>query len=255
MSVPTFNVLGIRVSALSLDAATNALVAARGSPAGGHVCLATAHGVVEARRDPTVRAAFHRARFVTPDGMPLVWLGRWHGHRAITRVYGPDLLLATCAAGRATGLRHFFLGGRAGVAEALAGRLGARFPGLAVAGTFTPPFRPLAPEEFAEMRTWVRNRQPDLIWVGLGSPKQELFMAEAAPHFPGTLFIGVGAAFDFLSGRVRQAPRWMQRGGLEWLFRLATEPRRLGRRYLVNGPRFATQALAQLTGLVRYPSD
>lgn len=255
MPVPTFNVLGVRVSALTLDQATHALVAARDRPSGGYVCLATAHGLVEARRDPAVRAAFNRARFVTPDGMPLVWLGRGHGHRAITRVYGPDLLLATCAAGRATGLRHFFLGGGPGVAEALAARLTARFPGLQVAGTFTPPFRALTPEESDGWQASVRAREPDLIWVGLGSPKQELFMAEAAPQFAGALLIGVGAAFDFLSGRVLQAPRWMQRSGLEWLFRLGTEPRRLGRRYLVNNPRFAVQALAQLMGLVRYPLE
>lgn len=255
MPVPTFNVLGVRVSAFTLDQATQALVAPRGHRSGGYVCLATAHGLVEARRDPAVRAAFNRARFVTPDGMPLVWLGRSHGHRAITRVYGPDLLLATCAAGRATGLRHFFLGGGPGVAAALAARLTARFPDLQVAGTFTPPFRPLTPEESGGLQTLVRARQPDLIWVGLGSPKQELFMAGAAPRFPGALLVGVGAAFDFLSGRVPQAPRWMQRGGLEWLFRLGTEPRRLGRRYLVNNPRFAVQALAQLAGLVRYPLE
>jgi len=162
-------------------------------------------------------------------------------------------MLAVCDAGRAVGLRHFFFGGVPGVAPLLAERLAARFPGLAVAGAATPPFRPLDTPETDAFRAEITRTRPDVIWIGLGTPKQELFMAAHAAGLDAGVLVGVGAAFDFHSGRVRQAPRWMQRGGLEWLFRLATEPRRLGARYLVTNPLFVFHVLAQLTGLRAYP--
>lgn len=249
---PRFNVLGVGVHALSLDEARDRLVALRGQKHRGYVCCATAYNTNLARTDRTLRAAYNRAFLTTPDGMPLVWLGRWHGHCAITRVYGPDLMLAVCDAGRAVGLRHFFYGGAPGVAEQLRTALTARFPGLEVAGTFTPPFRELSPEEFVSLQQQIAAARPDVIWVGLSTPKQEKFMAAAANQLDAALLVGVGAAFDFLSGRVPQAPRWMQRSGLEWLHRLATEPRRLWRRYLVHNPMFVLRTLAQLTGLRRY---
>lgn len=250
---PRFNVLGTGISALTLEAARDFILAARGGRQPGYVCCATAYNLNLARQDPGLRAAYQGALLNTPDGMPLVWLGRRLGHPGVTRVYGPDLLLAACDAGRAAGLTHYFYGGAPGVAEALRDRLVTRYPGLQVVGTFTPPFRPLAPAELAALRADLAARRPDVMWVGLSSPKQELFMAAHAASFQGPLLVGVGAAFDFHSGRVPQAPRWMQRGGLEWLFRLGTEPRRLWRRYLVHNPLFVLRVLAQLTGLRRYP--
>jgi N-acetylglucosaminyldiphosphoundecaprenol N-acetyl-beta-D-mannosaminyltransferase len=252
---PRFNVLGVGVHALSLAEARDRLVALRRSKRCGYVCCATAYNASLARRDHALRTAYNRALLTTPDGMPLVWLGRWHRHRAITRVYGPDLLLAVCDAGRTVGLRHFFYGGAPGVAEQLSAALGARFPGLAVAGTFTPPFRELTADEFAGLQRQVAAAQPDVIWVGLSTPKQEKFMAAAWEQLDAAVLVGVGAAFDFHSGRVRQAPRWMQRSGLEWLHRLATEPRRLWRRYLVHNPMFVLRTLAQLSGVRRYPIE
>lgn len=250
-----FNVLGTGVSALSLDAAREFVVAARGQKRLGYLCHATAYNVNLARTLPALRAAYNQSALTVPDGMPLVWLGRWHGHRATTRVYGPDLLTAACAAGRPAGLRHFFFGGLPGVADTLAAKLTTRFPGLAVAGTFTPPFRDLTPGELERLGSAVRESQPDVIWVGLSSPKQELFMARHWQQLDTGLMIGVGAAFDFVSERVPQAPRWMQGHGLEWLHRLATEPRRLWRRYLLHSPAFVFRVTAQLTGLRRYPLD
>jgi N-acetylglucosaminyldiphosphoundecaprenol N-acetyl-beta-D-mannosaminyltransferase len=138
------------------------------------------------------------------------------------------------------------------VAELLAQRLKARFPKLQVAGTFTPPFRPLQPVEEKALQEQIRASRPDILWVGLSTPKQEKFMVEYLPKLDVTLMAGVGAAFDFHSGRVRQAPRWMQRSGLEWLYRLASEPRRLGRRYLRNNPLFVLKFSAQTLGLKRY---
>lgn len=252
---PRFNVLGVGVHALSLDEARDRLVALRGQQRCGYVCCATAYNTSLARRDVALRRAYNAALLTTPDGMPLVWLGRWHGHSATTRVYGPDLLLAVCDAGRAVGLRHFFFGGVPGVAEQLGATLTARFPGLAVAGTFTPPFRELTPGEFARLQKQVAASRADIVWVGLSTPKQEKFMAAAWEQLDAAVLVGVGAAFDFHSGRVRQAPCWMQRSGLEWLHRLATEPRRLWRRYLVHNPLFVLRTVAQLTRLRRYPLE
>jgi len=250
-----FNVLGTAVSALSLDEARDLVLAARGRQHLGYICVSGVHGVSEARRDPAFRKILNAAWLNTPDGMPLVWLGRGHGHKNITRVYGPDLMLAVCDAGRATGLTHYFYGGAPGVAELLRDKLCARFPGLSVAGTFTPPFRELTADELAGLRADVAAGRPDILWVGLSTPKQEKFMAAHAQLLDAGLLIGVGAAFDFHSGRVRQAPRWMQRSGLEWFFRFCTEPRRLWRRYLVNNPMFVIRTFAQLTGLKKYPLD
>jgi N-acetylglucosaminyldiphosphoundecaprenol N-acetyl-beta-D-mannosaminyltransferase len=253
--IPRFNVLGTGVSALSLAQARDLVVAARSRKQLGYVCCATAYNVNLARSCAEFRRQYNGSYLTTPDGMPLVWLGRWHGHRHVTRVYGPDLLAAVCDAGRDVGLRHFFYGGQPGVAERLRDSLLTRFPGLQVVGTFTPPFRELTAPEQAELRTRVAAAQPNVIWVGLSSPTQERFMATHGPALDAGLLVGVGAAFDFLSGRVPQAPRWMQRSGLEWLHRLATDPRRLWRRYLLHNPMFVLRTLAQLTGLRSYPTE
>jgi N-acetylglucosaminyldiphosphoundecaprenol N-acetyl-beta-D-mannosaminyltransferase len=255
ISPPRFNVLGTGVSALSLDQARDLVLTARGSRRLGYICCATAYNLNLARADAALRQAYNRAWLTTPDGMPLVWLGRRHGHRAITRVYGPDLLEAVCDAGRAIGLTHYFYGGKPGVAEELRVRLTARFPGLLVAGTFTPPFRALTPVELAALRADITAQQPDVIWIGLSTPTQEKFMAAHWQTLDAGLLIGVGAAFDFLSGRVPQAPRWMQRSGLEWFHRLCTEPVRLWPRYLIHSPWFVLRMGAQMLGLKRYPLE
>jgi N-acetylglucosaminyldiphosphoundecaprenol N-acetyl-beta-D-mannosaminyltransferase len=250
--IPRYNVLGVGISAVSLDRARQLVLEARDRLRLGYVCATGVHGVSEAQRDPAVRRALNAAWLNVPDGMPLVWLGRWHGHRQVTRVYGPDLMLAVCDAGRAAGLTHYFFGGAAGVPERLREKLTRRFPGLRVVGAMSPPFRPLTAGEAAALRAEVAAKRPDVLWVGLSTPKQELFMAAHGPQLDAGVLIGVGAAFDFHTGGTPQAPRWMQRSGLEWLFRLAVEPRRLWRRYLVNNPLFAARLLLQATGLRRY---
>lgn len=249
--VPRYNVLGVGVSALTLAQACDLIVGGRGPLRRGYVCLGTAHGVTEARADPELRRIFNESWLTTPDGMPLVWLGP----KGVERVYGPDLMLAVCDQGRAAGLTHYFYGGTSGVADELKARLLARFPGLSVTGSFTPPFRPLSDAETAALRADVARTRPDVVWVGLGTPKQEKFMAANWRELDAGVLIGVGAAFDFHSGRVRQAPRWIQRSGFEWLFRLGTEPRRLGPRYLKTNPLFALRVLAQMSGLKKYPLD
>jgi len=246
--VPRYNVLGVGVSALTLAQARDLVLGVRGTTRRGYICLGTAHGLTLARSDPALRKIYNSSWLTTPDGMPLVWLGP----PGVTRVYGPDLMLAVCDAGRAIGLRHYLFGGTPGVAEELREKLTARFPGIEIVGTFTPPFRPLDPAETAALRADVARVRPDVFWVGVSSPKQEYLMAEHWQTLEAGVLIGVGAAFDFHSGRVRQAPRWIQRSGFEWLFRLSMEPRRLGPRYFKTNPFFALRVLAQQAGLKKY---
>jgi len=175
------------------------------------------------------------------------------GVKHMSRVYGPDLMLRVCDWTRRHGGSHFLYGGGPGVADALKERLEAQFPGLMIVGTFTPPFRPLNAAEENDLQARMSTLKPDIIWVGLSTPKQEKFMVQYLSRLQTTLMFGVGAAFDFHAGRVRQAPRWMQRSGLEWLFRLCCEPRRLWKRYLKNNPLFVMRAFLQLTGLKKYP--
>ena len=248
-TVPRYNVLGVSISALTLRQTRDFIIEAQGQARRGYICLGTAHGLTEARRDPQLRRIYNEALLTTPDGMPLVWLGP----AGTERVYGPDLMLEVCDAGRPRGFRHYIYGGVPGVAEELAARLRARFSGLEVVGTYTPPFRELNASEADALRSQIAQARPDVIWVGLSSPKQEKFMARYWRDLDAGVLIGVGAAFDFHSGRTRQAPRWIQRSGFEWLFRLCTEPRRLGRRYLTTTPLFALRVLLQRTGLKRYP--
>ena len=251
MDASRYNVLGVGVSPLTLAKARDLVLGARGARRLGYVCITPVHAISEARADPAFRKILNASFLTTPDGMPLVWLGP----TGVERVYGPDLMLAVCDAGRAIGLKHYFYGGAPGVAELLREKLTMRFPGLDVVGTLTPPYRALNSDELAAFRADVTRTQPDIIWVGLGTPKQERFMAENWQTLEAGLLIGVGAAFDFHSGRVPQAPRWMQRSGLEWLFRLGTEPRRLAPRYLKTNPLFVLRVLAQKTGLKKYPLE
>lgn len=251
-AIPRANVLGVGVSAINLDMALRRIAQALESRTKGYICVTGVHGVSEAQRDPALRAILNRALLNTPDGMPMVWVGRLQGHRHMGRVYGPDLMLAVCEYTAARGQTHFLYGGGEGVAQALQRRLETRFPGLRIVGTYTPPFRPLNAAEMEDLTRRVARAKPDIFWVGLSTPKQERFMAEFWRRLDATLLIGVGAAFDFHAGRVRQAPRWMQRSGLEWFFRLCCEPRRLWRRYLTNNPLFIARIVAQFTGLRRY---
>jgi len=207
---------------------------------------------MESQRDEELRRIHNRAGLVTPDGMPLVWLSRLQSFHHVERVYGPDLMLALCERSVAKGYRHFFYGGAEGVPEQLASVLQKRFPGLQVAGTFSPPFRPLTADEDDRIVQMINAAAPDIVWVGLSTPKQERWMAGHRERLTAPVLIGVGAAFDFLTGRKPQAPRWMQRAGLEWLFRLLTEPRRLWRRYLINNPLFVALVVLQALGVRRY---
>lgn len=255
MTIERFNVLGVGVSALNLDTARDAVLEALAERRKGFVCLANVYGVVEAQNDPALRGIYNEAFLSTTDGMPLVWLGRLRAGGHVGRVYGPDLMREVFEATRDGRFTHFFYGGTPGVAEELKEKMEARFPGARVAGTYGPPFRPLNEQEAADLAARLRELKPDILWVGISSPKQERFMAEYLAKLDVTLMFGVGAAFDFFSGRVRQAPRWIQRSGFEWLYRFCTEPRRLFRRYMVSNPLFLAHTALQLSGLRKYPIE
>jgi N-acetylglucosaminyldiphosphoundecaprenol N-acetyl-beta-D-mannosaminyltransferase len=212
------------------------------------------HGVMESQQDVHLRQIHNDAGLVTPDGMPLVWLCWLKGYRTAERVYGPDLMLAFCDRSESKGYRHYFYGASPAVLEALTNRLLERYPRLVVAGSYAPPFRQLDAIEDTLIIERIRRAAPDIVWVGLSTPKQERWMADHVERLGVPVLIGVGAAFDFHSGFKRQAPRWMQRNGLEWLFRLATEPRRLYRRYLINIPLFAWYLALDALGLRQHQS-
>jgi N-acetylglucosaminyldiphosphoundecaprenol N-acetyl-beta-D-mannosaminyltransferase len=248
---PRLNILGTRVSAINMGQAVDTIADwfARRDP--HYICVTPAHVVMDCYWNPSLRKLFNESGLTTPDGMSIVWLLKFHGYRNVSRVYGADLMLEVCRFSEDKQWRHFFYGGAPGVADALADRLLARFPKLQIAGTYSPPFRPLTEAEDMDVRQRIAASHADIVWVGISSPKQEQWMAEHIGKMNASVLIGVGAAFDFLSGRKRQAPRWVQRSGLEWLFRLATEPGRLWRRY-AQYPLFVVLVLLQAIGLTRY---
>jgi N-acetylglucosaminyldiphosphoundecaprenol N-acetyl-beta-D-mannosaminyltransferase len=203
-----------------------------------YICVTSVHGIILARKDPEIAGFLNGADIATPDGMPVVWALRSFGHNNQQRVYGPTLMLEICGRAAAHTHRIFLYGGREDTLTALEERLTQRFPGLQIAGAYSPPFRELTSQEETAIQARIRESDADIVFVGISTPKQERWMHEHRQCFPGVTLIGVGAAFDFHAGRVPQAPGWMQRNGLEWLFRLMAEPARLWRRYLVTTPQF-----------------
>jgi N-acetylglucosaminyldiphosphoundecaprenol N-acetyl-beta-D-mannosaminyltransferase len=252
IDVPRANVLGVGVSAVNLARATGLFEEWIESGRRGYVCVTGVHGVMEAQRDEQFRRILNGSLLTTPDGTPTVWVGRSQGFRVMDRVFGPDLMLGVCEMSSRRGYTHFLYGGRSGVAERLRATLKERFPGLQVVGTYTPPFGPLTPERELELRERVAAVQPDVVWVGLSTPKQERWMAEFSSRLDSRIFVGVGAAFDYLTGDLQDAPDWVKRSGLQWLHRLKQEPRRLWKRYLTNNPAFLFRITLQLVGLSHY---
>jgi N-acetylglucosaminyldiphosphoundecaprenol N-acetyl-beta-D-mannosaminyltransferase len=240
------DILGVRVSAINMKDAVTSIEHWIAGRTPNYVCVTGVHGVIESLGDARLRNIHNQAGLVTPDGMPLVWMARALGFDRTGRVYGPDLMRTLSELSAARGYRHFFYGGDHGVAERLKQTLMRTYPGLNVVGTLTPPFRPLTPDEDAAVVAEINAAKPDIVWVGLSTPKQELWMADHVGRLEAPALIGVGAAFDFLAGIKKQAPHWMQQRGLEWLFRLVHEPRRLWRRYFTIVPRFTILALRQL---------
>jgi N-acetylglucosaminyldiphosphoundecaprenol N-acetyl-beta-D-mannosaminyltransferase len=240
------DVLGVGVNAINLDDAIATIERWIAEGNRNYVCVTGVHGVMECRHDEKLRSIHNESGMTTPDGMPLVWLSRLQGEKRTQRVYGPDLMRKMTAVSQPRGYRHFYYGGAPGVADRLQRELVDTHPELQVVGTYCPPFRELRPEEDEAIVQQINASRPDIVWVGLSTPKQEYWMASHLGRINAPVMLGVGAAFDFLAGTKRQAPLWMQRSGLEWLFRLGSEPRRLWRRYTYIVPGFFVLATGQM---------
>lgn len=252
--LPSANVLGVQVVSARFADVRSAIrgVLAATERKAECVCPTGAHGLVEAQRDPALRDFLNSARFVVPDGMPVALAARAMGFTGTERVYGPDIMWAVLTDSQELGTRHFFYGGKEGVADRLARQVVDRLPGLRIAGTHCPPFRPLTPVEEDRLASRINESMADVVWVGLSTPKQERWIARMRDRLDVKLVCSVGAAFDYHTGSIRPAPRWMQVGALEWLYRLLQEPRRLWRRYLRIVPGFLMLISLQLLGLRRF---
>lgn len=242
------DVLGVGVDALNMAATLHRLHLILTKRRAAYVCAVNVHGVMEAQRNASLLQIYDRADIVVPDGMPLVWIGRLQGHSLVQRVAGPDLMLAVFESPEFRHVRHFLYGGHPGVAELLKERLERRFPWAQIVGTWTPPFRDLTADEENRLRCVVNEASPDMLWVGIGCPRQELFMASHLAGLNVPLTLGVGAAFDFHTGRIHDCPNWVKVAGLQWMHRLVQDPRRLWKRYLRTNPAFLWHVGRQLLG-------
>ena len=260
-NIKRVNVLGVGLSVLNLDTAQQAL--SRGvnkSGFHGFVTITGVHGVVESQHDDELKKIHNRSYLSTPDGMPMVWLGKHHGHSEMDRVYGPELMLNVMESTTESGAKHYFFGGAEGVASELKLSLEDKYQGLNVVGTMCPPFRALTDSEEEALYDELQRLQPHYFWVGLSTPKQEKFMYHFLEKYPkitetwdhGLVMIGVGAAFDFHSGKIKQAPYWIQRSGFEWLYRIFQDPKRLLKRYMIANSTFIMRIFPQIWGWKKY---
>src|SRR3954466_9670900 len=245
-SMPRDSVLGVPLALTDYERTLDWIDEAVAARTPGYVCVAAVHTVMACGEDPELRAAARRAPLPLPGRQPLVWALNLLGHRLSSRVYGPDLMWKACERAARTGTRFYLYGGRnQGALVQLALNLRTAFPGLRIVGGYSPPFRALEPDEEARVLEEIDASGADVVWVGIGVPKQEKWMARVRPRLRGAVLVGVGAAFDFHAGLISQAPAWMQRLGLEWAFRLSREPRRLWRRYVRYNPRFVASFARQ----------
>jgi N-acetylglucosaminyldiphosphoundecaprenol N-acetyl-beta-D-mannosaminyltransferase len=246
MNLQKTNILGVGVSAINMNIALTTISNWVDNKLANFVCVTPVHSVMMCLDNNELRHIYNEAGMVTPDGMPIVWLSRWFGAKHVSRVYGPDLLLNMCVDSLYNNFKQFFYGGADGVADLLVSKLIEKFPDLNVVGTYCPPFRELSDLEDQEIANYINGCEPDIIWIGLGAPKQEYWMHSQLKALAPSVLIGVGAAFDFHAGLVKQAPKWVQSSGFEWLFRLSIEPRRLWKRYIINNPRFIYNIVLQV---------
>lgn len=248
------NILGVGVSAINMETAVARIEGWIERREPNYVIAVPAHCIVECLKDERLRRIYNRAGMVTPDGRPIAWITQVMSEAHVKQVRGSDLMLSVCKLSLNRGYRHFLYGGwPPEVVEELACKLRRRFPGIQVVGTYAPPFRPVTEEEDHAIIERINAARPDIVWIGLGAAKEEFWAESHVGKIAAPVLIGVGAAFDFHSGRKREAPRWMMRSGLEWFFRVLTEPGRLGPRYLRDNPVFIWNILLQALGRVPPP--
>jgi N-acetylglucosaminyldiphosphoundecaprenol N-acetyl-beta-D-mannosaminyltransferase len=246
------NILGVRVHATNMDRALLWIEAALARGDKGYVCVTGVQGIMEAQSDSNLKGIINRSVLTIPDGRPTVWVGWMRGLFEMRQVTGPDMMLRIFALSAEKGYTHFFYGGNTGIAEQLKDAMTERFPGVKVLGTYTPPFRPLNAEEQAELVRTIAELKPDFFWVGLSTPKQEKFMYQLISKLDTRLMLGVGAAFDIHTGRIKDAPYWMKFAGVQWMHRIYQDPSRLWRRYCVNNPKFVYHLMREFLGLEKY---
>jgi N-acetylglucosaminyldiphosphoundecaprenol N-acetyl-beta-D-mannosaminyltransferase len=249
------NVLGVQVEALDMAAALGRIETALITRQKGYICMAGVHGIMEAQRNPAVKDAFADAFLTLPDGTPTAWVGRMQGLRWMSRLTGPDLMLEVFSRKQFAQYSHFLYGGKPGVAQELSANLSRRFPWVQIAGTYTPPFHDLTAAQERELALMISRAKPDIVWVGISTPRQEMFMRRYLPYLDTSLMFGVGAAFDFHTGRIRDCAEWIKRAGLQWLHRLVQDPRHLLWRYARNNPAFIWHIALQLAGLKTYETS
>jgi N-acetylglucosaminyldiphosphoundecaprenol N-acetyl-beta-D-mannosaminyltransferase len=243
----TEEILGVSLGLIDYERTLEWIDAMAAERQQGYVCVCNVHTVMASQEDPELRLALIGSSLNVPDGQPLVWAINALGHALTDRVYGPELMARACTRAASSGQRFYLYGGRSQDALVqLALTLRQRYPGIRIVGGYSPPHRPLTAEERDAIVAEINDAEPDVVWVGIGVPKQEKWMAALRPRLDAPVLIGVGAAFDFHAGLVPQAPPWLQRAGLEWAYRLAHEPRRLWRRYLRYNPRFVGAFARQL---------
>ncbi|MDO9084681.1 MAG: WecB/TagA/CpsF family glycosyltransferase [Anaerolineaceae bacterium] len=244
--IPKQEILGVYVSVINLSDAIFIFRQWISDKKNKYVCVTPAHALMDCHQDKRIRNVYNQAGLVTPDGMAVVWILKLLGHKEVGRVYGPDLMNELCRVSLETGYKHFFYGNTVSVLSDLKEKLEEKFPGIQIIGSIAPPFRELTDQEDEEICKRISASGADILWVGLGSPKQELWMYHHQGKIDVPVMIGVGAAFDFLSGNKSQAPRWIQRSGLEWFYRFLQEPKRLWKRYLLGYPRFVVLIMIEL---------
>ncbi len=243
----TVDVLGVPLALTDYESTLDWIDRTVAARSRSFVCVCNVHTVMASAEDPELRAALHRSSVNVPDGQPLVWAINALGHSLAGRVYGPELMARACARSAETGQRFYLYGGRnQGALVQLALNLRQRYPGVRIVGGYSPPHRPLRDEERDAVVAEINGAKADVVWAGIGVPKQEKWMAQMRSRLEAPVLIGVGAAFDFHAGLVPQAPNWIQESGLEWAYRLAHEPRRLWRRYMRYNPRFLGAFARQL---------
>lgn len=248
------NLLGVPISAVNMESAISVISRHLGSEARGYVCATGVHGILESLRNANVSDAFAGSIMNVPDGTPTVWIGRIQGFRTIDHVTGPALMREIFRRREFSEYSHYFYGGKPGVADELASTMLRQFPWVRIAGAYTPPFRELTSEEEHTVASQINACEPDIIWVGISTPRQELWMRRMLPLLSARLLLGVGAAFDFHTGHIRECPAWMKRSGLNWLHRLSQDPKRLWRRNVKNTA-FLWHIALQLAGVRRYSPE
>lgn len=246
------NILGVAIDQIDYDGALKYLDKFISEGGCHYICVNSTQDIVISQNSEEFKSIVNKSDLATPDGWPVVWAMRILGYKQEGRVTGPDLMLAACEQSVAKGYSHYFYGGAEGVPELLKSKLQNRFPGLRVAGTYSPPFRPLTEAEDEAVINMINNSKADILWVGLSTPKQHFWIKQHLGKIKVPVFLSVGAAFDFHSGRIKRAPIWMQKYGLEWFHRILQEPKRLGKRYLEYLPIFALKFMCQLLRIKRY---